>query len=440
MERKITKRLEQWAAEETKKPLVVFGARQIGKSTSILEFGHQHYQQVIEVNFYEQPTLKAAFKTSLKPEDILLTLEAMLNIDIDPEHDLLFFDEIQESDEALTSLKFFCTTSHNYNVIAAGSMLGVHVAGKGSFPVGYVDILRMYPMDFEEFCWATDKRKAFDLVRHSFENFSECPVHEIILEAYHNYLLVGGMPEAVAAHAEGKKLGAVRKIQRDILDGYVVDIAKYATAVDSAKILATWDSLPAQLAKESGSTKFMWRYIANGAKAERYESALDWLIAAGVVNKCSQISEGVAPLTSFVNPSSFKIYVGDTGLLSCRYDAIPSDFEQTDHRSARFRGGMAENYVMQQLVASGFTPYYWGQQSTNEVEFVVRLQEGIVPLEVKSGSRVSSTSAKNFAKKYGCPFIVHITEKNFGKTDNVRSIPLYAACLLKNPFEEDSFS
>lgn len=430
MRRKITEKFEEWRAAPHKKPLAVFGARQVGKSTSILEFGHRHYANVVEINFYEQPFLQQAFAASLKPQDVVAALEALLDRDIPAADTLLFFDEIQECDAALTSLKFFCTEAPEYDVVAAGSLLGVHVAGKGSFPVGYVQTLEMHPMDFEEFCWATEKTRAFDLVKRCFADSSPCPVHETMLLAYRDYLLVGGMPEAVSAHAAKQRLGAVRTVQKDILNGYTIDIAKYANEVDSAKILAAWDSMPAQLAKESGSTKFTWKTIASGANADKFGTALDWLTAAGLVSKCHQVAEGVSPLASFVVPDSFKAYVADTGLLSCEYDALPSDFNGTDHRSARFRGGITENYVMQQLTAAGFQPYYWGQQSTYEVEFVVRLEEGVVPIEVKSGRRIKSTSAKRFAEKYGCPFIVHISEKNFGRTDSVCSIPFYATILL----------
>lgn len=438
MRRKITEQLEQWASAPQKKPLAVFGARQVGKSTSILEFAQRCYDDVVEINFYKDAFLKQAFSTSLRPHDIIQALEALLNRDIVPGKTLLFLDEIQACDEALTSLKFFCTDAPEYDVIAAGSLLGVHVAGSGSFPVGYIDILEMHPMDFEEFAWACGKERLFDLVRDCFRTYSECPVHDSMLELYHDYLLVGGMPEAVLAHTVGERLPSVRAIQQQILDGYTVDIVKYASAIDSAKILAAWESMPAQLAKESGSTKFTWKTIESRANAEKYGSALDWLTAAGLVSKCIQVSEGVAPLSSFAIPASFKVYVEDTGLLSCKYHAHKADFAQDDHRSARFRGGMAENYVMQQLVAAAFRPYYWGQQSTYEVEFVLRLEEGVVPVEVKSGRRIKSTSTKRFAEKYDCPYLIHVSQKNFGRTESVRSIPLYAVGLLPNPSPTNS--
>ncbi len=429
MERKITPKLMEWKSQPSKKPLVVFGARQTGKTTSVLDFAAA-YRQVVHIDFYKQPHLKAAFKGSLEPASIVSTLGALLNRDIDATDTLLFFDEVQDCDEAITSLKFFCTDAPEYDVVAAGSLLGVHVARKGSFPVGYVDMLTMHPMDFEEFCWALDETRSFSLVKEAFAALEYCPVHDRMIELYRSYLLVGGMPEAVLTYALSKSFEKVRKVQRDVRTAYVADMAKYVDGTDAAKIVSCWESLPAQLAKESGSTKFMWKYVASGAKAERYASAVDWLVAAGVVDRCTQVTDGASPLKSFESPSSFKLYVADTGLLANAFGAAPADFDDTGHRSARFRGGIAENYVMQQLVAGGVQVYYWGMQSTHEVEFVIKSRDGVIPVEVKSGSHVRAASANRFVEKYGSPYAVRVTGKNFGADRSIRSIPLYAACLL----------
>lgn len=429
MRRKIDKELMDWK-NRAHKPLMVFGARQTGKTTSLLEFGRAHYDQVVHVDFYKQAFAKSAFQFDLTPGAVVESLEALLDVEIVPGKTLLFLDEIQACDEALTALKFFCTDAPEYDIVAAGSLLGAHVARQGSYPVGYVDMLSMGPMDFEEFCWAMGKERAFGLVRKSFDRFTPCAVHDQMMELYRSYLLVGGMPEVVAKYSEGARLDEVREKQDELSVAYVADMAKYATSADTVKIVACWESLPEQLAKESGSTKFVWRYVASGAKAERYQTAVDWLAAAGLVNRCTQVSEGVAPLRSFESASSFKLYALDTGLLSSWYRAEPGDFDDGGRRSARFRGGVAENYVMQQLAAARAAAYYWGAQSTYEVEFVVRIGDDIVPVEVKSGERVRSTSAKRFAEKYRCPYIVHVTAKNFRATDAVKSVPLYAAVLL----------
>ena len=430
MRRKITNSLKAWSQRITKKPLVLTGARQTGKTTSILEFAHEAFENVVHIDFYRQTHLKAAFEGSLEPSFIISTLEALLQTDIEPGRTLLFLDEIQDCAGAITALKFFCSDAPEYDVIAAGSLLGVHIARSGSFPVGYVEMLSMYPMDFEEFCWAAGENRAFELVRQAYATCSPCPLHDHMLGLYRVYLMVGGMPEVVSKYVGGSRLDEVRVFQHDICTAYVADMAKYATAADTAKIVACWESVPSQLAKENGSTKFQWKLVGSGAKAERYGTAIDWLAASGIVNKCTRVTDGVSPLKSFESPSSFKIYMGDTGLLASAYDATPADLEGKDHRSTRFRGGIAENYVMQQMVASGAKPYYWGAQSTYEVEFVLKMEEGVVPVEVKSADNVRSTSAKRFAEKYGSPYIVRVTGKNFGKTELIRNIPLYAAVLI----------
>ncbi len=430
MKRKMDQSLIAWKGTPNKKPLVLFGARQTGKTTSILDFAKREYQHLVFIDFYRQPEMKAAFTASREPQAIIMALKALLRIDITPANTLLFFDEIQDCDDAITSLKYFCTDAPEYDVIAAGSLLGVHVARKGSFPVGYVDMLTMHPMDFEEYCWALDEERSFDLARLCYRTNAPCPVHDRLTQLYRTYLLVGGMPEPVNTYAESRDMARMAKQQSDIRTAYVADMAKYATSADTAKIIACWDSLPTQLAKESGSTKFMWKYVASGAKAERYGTAVDWLAASGIVSKCTQVSDGVSPLKSFENPGSFKIYVADTGLLANAYDASPSDFEGKDHRSARFRGGIAENYVMQQLVSTGAKPYYWGMQSVQEVEFVLKFPNGVTPIEVKSGKRVSSPSAIKFADKYNCPRVIRVAEKNYGMDEGIKSVPLYAALLI----------
>lgn len=430
MKRKMDQSLIAWKGTPNKKPLVLFGARQTGKTTSILDFAKREYQHLVFIDFYRQPEMKAAFTASREPQAIIMALKALLRIDITPANTLLFFDEIQGCDDAITSLKYFCTDAPEYDVIAAGSLLGVHVARKGSFPVGYVDMLTMHPMDFEEYCWALDEERSFDLARLCYRTNAPCPVHDRLTQLYRTYLLVGGMPEPVNTYAESRDMARMAKQQSDIRTAYVADMAKYATSADTAKIIACWDSLPTQLAKESGSTKFMWKYVASGAKAERYGTAVDWLAASGIVSKCTQVSDGVSPLKSFENPGSFKIYVADTGLLANAYDASPSDFEGKDHRSARFRGGIAENYVMQQLVSTGAKPYYWGMQSVQEVEFVLKFPNGVTPIEVKSGKRVSSPSAIKFADKYNCPRVIRVAEKNYGMDEGIKSVPLYAALLI----------
>lgn len=431
MKRKIDETLDTWKISPRRKPLVLFGARQTGKTTSVLAFAQRSFQQVMHIDFIKRPELKSAFIGSLEPNVVIANLSAMMRQPVSPDTTLIFFDEVQECDSAVTALKYFCTDAPQWHVIAAGSLLGVRIARDGySFPVGYVDIDTMHPMDFEEYCWALGDEAAFNIARQCLDGYAPCPAHDMLMRRYREYLMVGGMPEVVVLQANGENLELSRRTQATISESYMADMAKHAENTDATKIAACWESIPSQLAKENESKKFTWKNVASGARADRYSSAVDWLRAAGIVDACTQVSAGESPLKSFENPHAFKLYLADTGLLSCKYDAIPQDLDDTGPRTARFRGALAENYVMQQLVSSGLKPYYWGMQSKGEVEFIVRGHDGVVPIEVKSGSNVKSTSALNFAKKYGCPYVVRITAKNFGETELVKSLPLYAANLI----------
>lgn len=437
MERKFEQELLGWKSAVPRKPLVVVGARQIGKTTTIKAFGKSAFARCIHADLYKRPELRTAFAANLEPRAIITTLSAILREDIDPAHDLLFLDEIQESPEALASLKYFATDMPELAVVAAGSTLGVQIARKGaSFPVGYVDMRRMNPMDFEEFCWAMGDRRAYELVRNSLQAMSACPIHEMMMGRYREYLLVGGMPEAVLRWVQTSSLETVRKVQDDIRMGYVADMAKYAENVDAVKIVACWESIPAQLAKESGSTKFVWKEISARAKAETHRSAIDWLAAARVIDRVTKVECMEAPLKTFEQDGSFKVYLADTGLLSAAYEATPADLAGKGPRTARFRGGLAENYVAQQLTAAGIPHYYWGMESRSEVEFVVGLSDGVVPIEVKSGENVRSVSLAKACDKYACPMAIRISAKNFGYENGILCLPLYAAGLV-GEYRED---
>lgn len=432
MKRRVESQLTEWKANR-KKPLMVLGPRQIGKTTSIVEFGKREFDALVHIDFYRQPQLAAAFSGNLEPQTVIIILEALLGLDIEPNATLLFLDEIQVCPQAITALKYFCIDMPQLAVVAAGSLLGVHLHRSGSFPVGYVDMLNMHPMDFQEFCWAMGEERSLVIAEASYKAMSQCPLHDHLIDLYREYLLVGGMPEAVALYTRNRSLVQVRQVQDNICTAYVADMSKYAEGIDAGKIVSCWESVPAQLAKpgEDQSTKFMWKHVASGAKAERFGTALDWLVSSGVVTKCVQVTDGVSPLKSFEKPNNFKIYLADTGLLSSLYEATPIDIDPKDNRrNAHFRGGMAENYVMQQLTAYGVNGRYWGVQSTNEVEFVVQAYGGICPIEVKSGSNVKRASAEWFAKKYESPCVFRVTAKNFGGNEGVRNIPLYAAHLL----------
>ena len=383
MKRKVTAALEAWAAERNKKPLVLFGARQTGKTTSVLDFGATRYQSVVHVDFVRQPSLKAAFERSLDPKDIIQLLAALLRRSIEPEGTLLFFDEVQECDQAIASLKYFRQDAPEYDVIAAGSLLGVHVARQGSFPVGYVDMFTMHPMDFEEFCWALGENEtALEMARACFKEEAAVPavIHQKLMELLKYYLIVGGMPAAVARFAQTRDIAQVQSVQKDILKLYRADIVKYAR--NKAHVGAIFDAIPAELSKKN--KRFKLSDLAKSARSERYESDFIWLADAGVAIPCYNVTELVAPLRLNRQHSVFKLFLCDTGLLVAMLgDGVP--FKVLQGELDINWGAILENAFAQMLTANGFDALYYEKAKHGEIDFVVQKSGKVVPIEAKSG-------------------------------------------------------
>lgn len=431
MKRKIEQKLLAWKNSAVRKPLVVKGARQVGKTYAILAFGAEHYKSVIHLDFMKQPRAHDYFAGDLSPQSILRNISIDNELKIDSESTLLFFDEIQLCENALTSLKYFNEDAPEYSVISAGSLLGVTLKRKkGSYPVGQTTQINMRPLDFEEFLWAADRSLLAGAIAEHYQDNKAFALHESALSLYRDYLLLGGMPEVVQTYKSEASFARAREIQQSISDDYIADMVKYADDTDSARIHAIWRSLPAQLAKEN--TRFQFKVVNNNARARNYGDALEWLEAASVVSLCTQVSEGLSPLSAFEEPSAFKVYYEDVGLLAGQYSATYGDILDKGPKTARFRGGLAENYVMQQLVAQGVSAHYWGTTSRGEVDFVIQNAKGeVVPIEVKSGSNVSSSSLRVFMGKYNPNFAIRMSTNNFGFEGGIRSIPLYAAFCIK---------
>lgn len=426
MRRKITRSLNDWKANPRRKPLVLRGARQVGKAYSILEFAREAFDSLVYIDFSAQKNYADLFEADITPASLLPQLEALERTTIDPQKTLLFFDEIQACPRALTSLKYFYERAPEYYVIAAGSLLGVALGREEySFPVGKVDTLAMHPLDFEEFLWACGEERLASLIKASYEANTPFGLHERALDLYRRYLLVGGMPEAVACNIEGGDFAAVRRIQQGLVDAYLADMTKYASPLDSSKILNVWRSVPEQLAKENH--KFQYTTIASSARAHQYEAPINWLHAAGLVSFCYRVSEGRSPLRAFAERDFFKLYLLDTGLLGTLQGIEETDLLPQADKGSRFRGGMAENYLMQQLVAAGLEPFYWGTTSKAEVDFVVQFGQEAVPMEVKSGKNVTARSLESYRRNYDPPVVYRLSTKQFGLENGVRSIPLYAA-------------
>ncbi len=317
MKRKIEFKLISWKESKDRKPLLVYGARQVGKTYSIVDFGKKHYSDIVYFNFEVNSPLREVFDRDLDPHRILTALEALSGHKIYPENTLIVFDEIQECEKALTSLKYFCEEAPEYHIIAAGSLLGLAInRGQYSFPVGKVNMLTMYPLDFEEFLMAIDCDNLIKMVKNAYENNLplDNPIHTKMLDYYYQYLAIGGMPAAVNAYITKNDFDFVRIAQNEIQSSYYGDMTKYTNVKESNKIVATYRSIPSQLAKDN--KKFQYKLIGSGARASTYESSIDWLVTAGIVYKCNKTKSGLMPLKINEDLLSYKIYMSDIGLLS----------------------------------------------------------------------------------------------------------------------------
>ncbi|MGL5380094.1 ATP-binding protein [Clostridium sp.] len=430
MKRKISTWLLDWKNSRNRKPLILQGARQVGKTYSVLTFGKNNYKTCVYFNFENNTDLCKIFDRDLNPERIIKELSIISGKSIFKEETLIFFDEIQSCERALTSLKYFNENANEYHIIAAGSLLGVAVNRQNySFPVGKVDMKTMYPLDFEEYLIALGEEDLIELIKESFQNDSEFSLHNKALDLYKSYLVVGGMPAVVSEYISQKDFDFVLSTQKNISDSYVADMAKYATPHETTKIMASFNSIPAQLAKEN--KKFQYKVIKSGARAYEYETPLEWLKSSGVILKCNKCTEGKLPLIAYANNDAFKVYMTDTGLL-CSTFGIPAEVIMSDTKAFNdYKGALTENYVCFTLNASGYTPYYWESSGQAEVDFIIQDKKGnIIPIEVKAADNVRAKSLNQFIKRYNPPYAIRVSSKNFGFENGIKSVPLYAAFLI----------
>lgn len=431
MERKIMEALRKWRKDPRRMPLLLDGARQVGKTYTALTFGKEQYKNTVYFNFEDSLEIQAIFDRDFEIERLIRELSAKAGATIFPEDTLIIFDEIQACERALTSLKYFCEKGPQYHIIAAGSLLGVALRRETfSFPVGKVDRMTLYPLDFEEFLWAVGKKDLANLIREAYEKVAPFSLHDTALDAYREYLVTGGMPQAVNVYAETRDFNFVTAVQKTLNDAYIADMAKYAAPQETIRIMAAWSSIPAQLSKENH--KFQYKVIKSGARAYEYEIPLQWLESAGMICRCTRVREGKLPLTVYADPEAFKIYMMDTGLLCSKFGIAANLVLTGDHRIDGFKGALAENYIAQALAANGIQPYYWSIPQKAELDFVFQdRQGGIIPLEAKSADHVRAKSLHAFLKRYDCPYGIRVSAKNFGFEDGIRSIPLYAMFCLQ---------
>lgn len=425
MKRKIYAGLVKWKNKSDRMPLIVNGARQVGKSYILQEFGKREFDNCVVVNLETDKALAGKFEENITPFPIIQYLESVYYQRIIPGKTLIVLDEVQACERALTSLKYFCEQAPEYHIIAAGSLLGVAVNRKKySFPVGKVDEMTLFPMDFEEFLWASDRERFAGLIREHYDSNEPLDIHSTVMDFYSKYLITGGMPAAIREFVGAGSFVAVADIQNRILNEYIADMSKYAEPATSVKIRACYESIPTQLAKENH--KFQYNIIRKGGTATLFGESIEWLKYAGVVLKCRKITHGAMPVKVYVDLSDFKLYMSDVGMLVMQSGMAAQAILSPLETGNPFIGAIAENYVAQAFAANRIPLFYWKNDNTAEVDFVIQKGLDVIPIEVKAGVRVRSKSLGIFMEKYKCPYSIRISKKNFGFENGIKSIPLYA--------------
>lgn len=428
MYRKIIGYLEAWKADRHRKPLVLQGARQVGKTYAVLEFGRAHYDNVAYFNFETNPKLIETFTENISPSYLLPILSHLAGQTIVRERTLVVFDEIQLCERALASLKYFCEEAPDYHIIVAGSLLGVAVnRSQFSFPVGKVDIRTLYPMDMEEFLLALGKADLVDRIRECFAADTPMPaaLHDVAMTLYRQYLVVGGMPECVKQFAETGNYTLVRHTQDTILTSYLNDMSKYNSVNEIKKTRLAYDNITVQLSRKN--TRFQYKLLKKGGRAAEFENAMEWLALSGIVSLVYRVEQVKKPLENYRDIDAFKVYVSDSGLLCAKKELLPDDILYMVEELDDFKGGMTENYVNVQLVRNGYTTYYWESPRGAEIDFVIQREGKLIPIEVKSADNVKAKSLKVYMDTYQPAYAVKLSTKNFRFEDGKKTVPLYAA-------------
>ena len=429
MQRFLMEELIQWKNKENRKPLILKGARQVGKTWLMKEFGRLYFKKVAYVTFYNNQRMKKVFDDDYDIERILININIETHTEVTPEDTLIIFDEIQEAPRALEALKYFCENASEYAVIAAGSLLGVAIHSGISFPVGKVDSLELYPMNYREFLMAMGEEQLAELLKEgdcrSLGDFSEKYIFWL-----KNYYYVGGMPEIVRYYSEHKNYDEVRNMQNAILEQYENDFGKHTSTNELPRIRMVWNSIPLQLAKEN--KKFFFGKIKEGARAKDFELAIEWLQDCGLVTKVYKVNKPAVPLKAYIDFSSFKMYLLDVGLLGALSELDAESILEGNEIFVEFKGALTEQYVLQQIVSdTKFTPYYYaGQKSTYEVDFLVQKGRNIVPVEVKAEENLRAQSLKVYCEKFKPEYAVRLSMSNYREQEWMVNLPLYAICRL----------
>ena len=431
MERKIYKELLAWKNSTDRKPLILQGARQVGKTYIVNYFAGKEYSNSVYCNFEKDDGLPDFFK-DLTPEKIIRKLSLYKRKEIFQENTLIIFDEIQACPEAITSLKYFNEEANGYHIIALGSLLGVSVnRGNFSFPVGKVQFMTLYPLDFEEYLMARGEDGLIELIRECYERNTplDSAFHERALEYYKEYLFVGGMPEAVEEYGKNHNPELVRIIQQTILESYQNDMGKYNRQSEIPKTRIVYKNISTQLAKEN--RKFQYKSIKQGGRASEFENAIEWLCLAGIASQNYRIEQIMLPLNAYRSLTDFKFYMNDVGLCGASQDIHYEDIVGENPMLDNFKGGLAENYVFNQLTENGLSLYYWTSGCQAEVDFITRIGEDIIPIEVKAKVNNRARSLGVYVERYKPSYAIRISQKNFGFENGMKSVPLYATFCIK---------
>lgn len=417
--RKIESKLLEWKNRtEGRMPLLMYGARQVGKTYTLHAFGDKYFKNTVYINLETNLLVANYFADDITPERLIRFLETTAGDVITPGETLIIFDEIQACERALTSLKYFCELAPAYHVAAAGSL---HY----SFPVGKVESVTLHPLDFEEFLWAATEERLAEEIRRCFGNMEPLPdaLHQRAIDLYRYYLIVGGMPACVDSFAMNGKLVLIPTIQNEIASNYVADMAKYADHSETVKIRSCFNSIHAQLAKEN--KKFQYKVVQKGGSATLFGASIDWLALSGIVLKCQKLDHAYNPVPVYSDLSSFKLYMGDVGLLVMKA-GVPQQTVLSGEANL-FMGSVAENYIAQALTANGHSLFYWRSEHSAELDFVLQKGTDIIGIEVKKGTKTHSKSLNVFVEKYSPAYSIRFSEKNFGQSGGVLAIPHYAA-------------
>ena len=423
MYRKVMERLIEWKNAKDRKPLILRGARQVGKTYIIKEFAEKYYDGLAYFNFDHDTELYNLFENTKDPTRILEQLAFIYGKAIAPGKTLIVFDEIQECPNALNSLKYFNEEASEYHIISAGSLLGIRLSHT-SFPVGKVDFLDMYPMTFTEFLEADGCKNLVDYM-DSMKRIENIPsiFFDRLSEKLKAYFIIGGMPEAVNSWVQEKDMEKVNKIQQNILNAYESDFSKHTTDAEANKISIIWNSIPSQISKEN--KKFLYQAAKPGARAREYEGALNWLKDANVVNKIYNVTKPSMPLIAYRDLSSFKIYVDDVGLLRKMTDLDSKVVVDGNRLFEEFKEALTENYVLQTLISIGLKPYYYTFDNKYEIDFLIQYKNDIIPIEVKSSENINNISLKAYNEKYNPKTRIRFSMRNLSKDGNLINIPLF---------------